>query len=181
MTVVILAGIKKQPGIGIILSVIILGVTIVIDKLKPSDIGFSAPKNWLATILWSLGLGIVIGFVSTLVIEPASEKMAGQPHDSSIVEKIRGNWKQLLLMLAVAWILASFLEEGIFRGFLMSTLGSLIVKNGIFASIGLLISAVAFGLAHWYQGKSGAIITALLVCFSVICSSGVVKISGYPF
>ncbi|MFA5873647.1 MAG: type II CAAX endopeptidase family protein [Anaerolineales bacterium] len=160
--IVVLAGIKKQPGIGIILAVIILGVAVGFDKLKLSDIGFSAPKSWLATILWSLGLGVVIAFVSTLVIEPAAEKMAGQPHDLSILEKMRGNWKQLLLMLAVAWILASFLEESIFRGFLMSALGSLIGKSGVFASIGLLISAVVFGLAHWYQGKSAAISTAII-------------------
>jgi len=72
--IVVLAGIKKQPGIGIILAVIILGVAIGFDRLKLSGIGFSAPNSWLATILWSLVLGILIAFVSTLIIEPAAEK-----------------------------------------------------------------------------------------------------------
>ena len=72
--IVVLAGIKKQPGIGIILAVIILGVAIGFDRLKLSGIGFSALKSWLATILWSLGLGILIAFVSTLIIEPVAEK-----------------------------------------------------------------------------------------------------------
>jgi hypothetical protein len=89
--IVVMAGIKRLPGIGIILAVIFLGIAIGFDKLKLSDIGFSMPKSWLATILWSLGLGIVIAFVSILVIEPAAEKMAGQPHDLSILEKMRGN------------------------------------------------------------------------------------------
>ena len=71
--IVVLSGIKKQPGIGIILAVLILGVAIGFDKLKLSDIEFSASKSWLAIILWSLGLGMVIAFVSTLVIEPAAE------------------------------------------------------------------------------------------------------------
>lgn len=75
---------------------------------------------------------------------------------------MRGNWKQLLITLAVAWILASFLEESIFRGFLISAPGSLLGKSGIFAFIILLISAVVFGLAHWYQGKSGALSTAII-------------------
>ena len=98
----------------------------------------SQPSSfWLATILWSLGLGIVIAFVSTLVIEPVAEKMANQIHDLSFLENMRGNWKQLLLMLAVAWFLASFLEESIFRGDLVSVLGSLIGKSGVFPSIGL--------------------------------------------
>ena len=80
--------------------------------------------------------------------------MANQPHDLSILENMRSYWKQLLLMLALAWFLASFLEESIFRGVLMSALGSLIGKSGVFASIGLLISAVVFGLPHWYQEKT---------------------------
>jgi membrane protease YdiL (CAAX protease family) len=62
--------------------------------------------------------------------------------------------------MALAWILASFLEECIFRDSPMSALGSLISNSGAFASIGLLISAVVFGLARWYQGKSGATSTA---------------------
>lgn len=73
-TVVVLAGIKKQPGIGIFFAVIILGVAIGFEKLKLSDIGFSVPKSRLITILWSLGLGIVIAIASYLVIEPPTEK-----------------------------------------------------------------------------------------------------------
>jgi ABC-type Fe3+-siderophore transport system permease subunit len=75
--IVVLAGIKKLPGIGIILAVIVLGIAIGFDKLKQSDIGFSPPKSWLATILWSRVLGIVIAFVSILFFEPATEKRAG--------------------------------------------------------------------------------------------------------
>jgi membrane protease YdiL (CAAX protease family) len=65
-------------------------------------------------------------------------------------------------MVTEAWFLASFLEESIFRGFLMSELGALIGKSGVFASIGLLFSAVVFGLAHWYQEKSGTISTTVI-------------------
>ncbi|MBE3066347.1 MAG: CPBP family intramembrane metalloprotease [Chloroflexi bacterium] len=122
----------------------------------------------------------MIAFVSTLVIEPVAEKMANQIHDLSFLENMRGNWKQLLLMLAVAWFLASFLEESIFRGDLVSVLGSLIGKSGVFPSIGLLISAVIFGLPHWYQGKNGVSAPPLLDCFSVIYSSGVDITSGCP-
>jgi hypothetical protein len=88
--IVVLAHIKKLPGIGIILVVIILGVVIGFDIRKLSDIGFSAPMGWQVTILWRLGLGIVIAFVSTLIVEPATGKMTGLPHDLSILEIMRG-------------------------------------------------------------------------------------------
>jgi membrane protease YdiL (CAAX protease family) len=74
---------------------------------------------------------------------------------------MRGDWKQLLIM-AVTWPLASYLEESIFRGFLIPENGALIGKSGVSASIGLLISALVFGLVHWYQGRSGNISTTLI-------------------
>jgi hypothetical protein len=160
--VVIITGIKKQPGIGIIVSVLVIGVAIGFNKLTVSDIGFAAPKNWLATVLWGIGLGVAITALSILIIETATEKIVGQPVDIKPFDRIRGNWKQLLLMLVVSWILAAFLEEVIFRGLLISELTRLIGQTGVWASIALLISAVVFGMAHWYQGKSGALGTAII-------------------
>lgn len=142
--VVVLTGLKKQPGLGIIIAVIFLVIAIGLDKLNLSEIGFSAPKSGLTTILWSLGLGIVIAFISTHIIEPAAENKVGQSHDLSIFEKMGGNWKQFLLMLATAWILASLLEEIIFRGLLLSALGPLNGKSGAIsiAIIGLIIGGI---------------------------------------
>jgi hypothetical protein len=85
----VLAGIKKLPGNGFIVVVIVLGIIISFDKLKLSDIGFSSPMSWLAKILWSVGLGIVFTFVSNLIFGWL-KIMAGQPHDLSILENIRG-------------------------------------------------------------------------------------------
>jgi hypothetical protein len=106
------------------LVVIILGVVIGFDIRKLSDIGFSAPMVWQAIILWSLELGIVIAFVSTLIVEPATGKMTGLPHNLSILEIMR-------------------------------------VKSGKFASFRVLISEIAYGFTHWYQGKRASISTAI--------------------
>jgi membrane protease YdiL (CAAX protease family) len=160
--VVIVSGIKKQPGIGILIALVIIGVSLWIRTQSLDSIGFSPPKNWLFTVLWSIGLGTTIALLSTLVVEPATEKLTGQPHDLSAFEKMRGNWKRLLFMLLVAWILAAFLEESIFRGFLMTELGKLIGTTGAWASLCLLLSSIVFGLAHWYQGKSGALSTGII-------------------
>lgn len=88
--ILIPAGIKKLPGIGFILAAIVLVIIISSDKLKHSDIGFSSPRSGLATILWSFGLGIVFTLILNLIFEPAKKKTAGQPHDLTILENIRG-------------------------------------------------------------------------------------------
>jgi uncharacterized protein len=161
-TIVFITGYRKIPAIGIVAAALIIGVFILYRKQGLDAIGFFTPINWLATILWSLGLGIGLSFVSALVIEPIIERSTGQPINLDVFEKIRENWKQLLIMLVTAWVLASFLEEMIFRGYLMSEIGNIIGRTGVFASIGLLISATVFGFAHWYQGRSGALTAAIM-------------------
>jgi membrane protease YdiL (CAAX protease family) len=159
---VVVTGIRRQPGIGVIVAALLIGISLYFRKRGLETIGFYPPTSWLATVLWSLGLGIVLGFAGTLVIEPASERLTEEPLDLSQFKKLRGNWRQLLLMLAVAWILAAFLEESIFRGFLITELGWLIGFKGVGASIALLLSAIVFGFAHWYQGKGGALSAAVM-------------------
>ena len=54
--VVILTGIKKQSGIGILVAAALIGIAIAFGHLQWNGLGFFAPESWLATILWSLGL-----------------------------------------------------------------------------------------------------------------------------
>lgn len=63
-----------------------------------------------------------------------------------------------LWIVAVAWIGAGFGEEVIWRGFLMDRLSRL---RGIGSSVTLVIivQGVIFGLAHFYQGWSGILLT----------------------
>jgi membrane protease YdiL (CAAX protease family) len=161
-TVVILTGIKKQPGIGIIIALLVLGAGIGFNRLNFKDIGFFSPKNWMTTIIWGLGLGIILSALSTFIIEPAAEKLGNQPVDLDQFKRIRGKWKWFLFLVIVGGIVAPVLEETIFRGFLLSELAKLIGKSGPLITISLVISSVVFGLAHWYQGKSGVISTTIL-------------------
>jgi len=164
---VIFFGIKKQPGIGIISAILIIGVSLFLRGKSITSIGLQPPENWGATAFWSLGLGIVIALMSTAIIEPLTEKVTDQPHDLTVFDNMRGNLKLLIVWLLTSWVLASFLEEIIFRGYMMSELGSFTGKYGLGASINLLLSSTVFGLAHWYQGKSGALSTAIvgmLIC-----------------
>jgi len=160
--ILVFSGLRKAPGIGIIIVVVIIAGSLFFRHRGLDTLGFIPPKNWPATILLALGLGIAIAFLSTLVIEPASEKITGESHYLKAFDKIRGDWKALLAMLVVAWVLASLLEEIIFRGFIMTELGDLIGTTGVYASILLLVSSGIFGFAHWYQGKAGALSTALV-------------------
>ncbi|HSM25579.1 MAG TPA: hypothetical protein VK856_12005, partial [Anaerolineaceae bacterium] len=94
--VLVFAGLKKQPGLGIITAVIIIAIQLIVQKRPLSEIGFSAPENWIQTILVGMGLGVIIQIFSVILIEPLTEKITGDKHDHSILDAVRGNWKVYL-------------------------------------------------------------------------------------
>ena len=158
----IITGLKKQPGIGVIGAVVIIALALWQRGKGLTSIGLSAPENWWTTVLLALMLGIVIQLLSIVLIEPLSEKLTHSRHDFSILDNVKGNWKALLQWLLMVWILVAFLEEGVYRGFLMSEIKE-IVGVGLGAVIlNVVFTSIVFGLSHGYQGRSGMLSTGLV-------------------
>ncbi|MFZ5855916.1 MAG: CPBP family intramembrane glutamic endopeptidase [Chloroflexota bacterium] len=159
---VVVSGFKKQPGIGITFAALVIATSVWINGTGLRSLGFFAPSDWRMTILLSIVLGGVIQLASTIFIEPLSDKLTNSVTDHSVFESLRGNVKNLLIWLLTVWVLVAFLEETIFRGFLMSELANITGKGMPAMVINLILSSVIFGLAHWYQGKSGTLSTAII-------------------
>jgi membrane protease YdiL (CAAX protease family) len=53
-------------------------------------------------------------------------------------------------------------EEIIFRGYVMGEIAELIGASEAALAVNVILSSVLFGLAHWYQGKSGALSTGII-------------------
>jgi len=160
--VILLTSFKRVPGIGVIAALAIIGVTIWLREDGLSSLGFFPPENWSTTIFWSLLFGIGIQFASTLILEPFADKATKSSTDHSAFESLRGNLLNLLLLLVTVWILVAFVEEIIFRGYMMGEIAGLIGKSKAALAINLIVSSILFGLAHWYQGKSGALSTGII-------------------
>ncbi len=155
-------GLRKQPGIGIIGAVVIIALTLWFRGDNLSAIGFSRPDNWITTIFLGLVYGVLIQLLSVILIEPISEKITQTKHDHSIVENVKGNWKALVQWLLIVWILVAFLEEIIYRGFLMTEMVN-IVGDGLGGNIvNVIVSSVVFGLSHGYQNRSGILSTGVI-------------------
>jgi membrane protease YdiL (CAAX protease family) len=163
IAILLVTGFRRVPGIGV------LGALAIIAALYwlrgddfASRLGLLPPAQWGSTLAWSAALGIVIQLFSTTVIEPAADRLTRSRTDHSLFESIRGNLRNLLLSLAAVWLVVALVEEIIFRGYL---LGELAILTGTSrpAQLGnLLLTSAVFGLAHWYQGRSGALSTGLL-------------------
>ncbi len=158
----VITGLIKQPGIGVIgtLVVIVLAIWLRGDGL--AYLGLSAPDNWMLTVLLGLGLGIIIQLFSISLLEPLSERITGEPHDHSIVENVKGNWKALVQWLLVVWIFVALLEEVVYRGFLMTETAQIIGTGTLSVTFNVVFTSVVFGLSHGYQSRTGIISTAVV-------------------
>jgi membrane protease YdiL (CAAX protease family) len=156
------SGIKKAPGIGIILSLLGVLAAILLGHTSLAGIGFSPQENWKQTLTLGLALGAGIALLASLLIDPFAEKLTGIPHDISIVDSVRGNLKALLVTILLIWVTVAFMEEILFRGFLMTELANVLGRSTAALTVNILLTALVFGLAHWYQGKSGVISTGII-------------------
>ena len=158
----VLSGIKKVPGIGILVSAAGIIAAFLLKQNSFAGIGFRAQENWLATIGWSLLLGVGISILSGILLDPLAEKITGIPHDLSLVDGVRGDIKALVQMLLLVWLTVAFLEEILFRGFLMTEISKFLGTGALAMTLNILVTSIIFGLAHWYQDKSGVISTAVI-------------------
>ena len=158
----VVTGLQKQPGIGILGVLLIIGLALWLRGEGLATLGFAPPESWGQTVLLGLVLGIGIQLLGVLLIEPLSEKITGARHDHSIVENVRGNWKAFLQWLVLVWVFVPVLEEGIYRGFLMTEMARVAGTGGLASIVNVLFSSLVFGLSHGYQGRAGIVSTSVV-------------------
>lgn len=154
------------------LNSIFLGSAIIfIKRATPvswRDLGFGKPDRWWKPVLATLiTFGAVVLFAKTL--QPLIMETFGPHQNISYLYTIKGNLPRLISVLITVWVTAAFLEEIIFRSFIINTLEILLGKSAWSAWTAVAISAVIFGAIHAYQGFTGMLITTCIgLIFGVI-------------
>lgn len=153
----IVTGLRKQPGIGAVASVLLIAGALWFRGEPPSAIGFGLPEDWSETALLGFSYAALLQLLAVTLVGPLSEKLTGTEPDHSVFDGVRGNWRVLLLWLGLVWTLVAFLEEGIFRGFLMTEIAK-VAGTGQFAlCFNVLFTSLVFGLTHGYQNRCGMV------------------------
>lgn len=117
----------------------------------------------LRALLKSVGVMVfaltafIAGSMLTVNLAPAAKSA-----DMSGYQYLQGNLPMLLLALAAVYIVSSFGEEVVYRGFLMTRLADLGKRTRLGWTIAAVISAVIFGLAHFDWGVGGILQTTLM-------------------
>ncbi len=121
------------------------------------DLGLGKPKNWWQPILIFITLYFAFNLFARY-ISPEIVKLGDRPNISHLMN-LPGNFQGLVISLILIWITAAFLEEFIFRGFLLNAIDTLLGRTNWSMWVSVVISSVIFGLIHAYQGITGILIT----------------------
>lgn len=152
-------------GSGLILYPLAL-TSLGIRKIEWKDIGFSFKDFSIKKILLGIVVAIVYYYAEQYIIGPIASKFA--PEGLPEIFDIKGNVSKLIIGLVVSWTTAAFLEEIVFRGYLIHRLIDLIGETLLTKIIIILITGVAFGFVHSYQGLNGAISAGFIGVFQAI-------------
>jgi membrane protease YdiL (CAAX protease family) len=125
------------------------------------DVGLRQPQKWLLTVLLALVIGIGYQFLDIFIIGPLLERLTGQAVDLSQFNGLQGSLPALIISLILTWTEAAFIEEMFFRGYFFNRLTDLFGNRRVGILLALLVSSLAFSLAHGYQGITGILDTFL--------------------
>jgi uncharacterized protein len=144
---------------------VIMIVSLLIRREHIATIGFKRPQSWPRMVGFAFVSVFFLQLFDVGVTMPILNHLTGKTIDYSGFASLQGNLGQLLLILAVSWILAALGEEIAYRGYLQKLLGNLFGNNlpGVLLTVG--ISSLLFGLAHTEQGVIGVVVTTIDALF----------------
>jgi uncharacterized protein len=131
-------------------------------KLRWRDVGLSRFRDWKTTIGLGIAAGLLLEGLELFVSQPLLVRLLGKQPDLEDFRPLIGNLKLTLIFVALAWTLAAFGEEMVYRGYLMNRVADLFNRSRRAWIISLIVVHVAFALAHAYQGWTGAIDEGLM-------------------
>lgn len=102
-------------------------------------------------------VAFVLGSIVMMNLKPQPEQA-----DMSGYNYLSGNLPMLLLALVAVYIVSSFGEEVIYRGFLITRLGEMGGNSRVAVAIAVVVSSVVFGLAHFSWGLTGVVQTTFM-------------------
>src|SRR2546425_8670806 len=123
----------------------------------PRAVGLAFRSDWVRTVSVGIGAGIVYQGFSLYIAEPAIARLTGKLPDVSLFAPLAGNIHFLLVSLTVAWTLAAFGEEFVYRGYLLTRIARVLGDPPRAWLAALVVTSILFGVGHAYQGLSGMI------------------------
>jgi len=158
--------------LGMVLSLLLAWAMIRLQNKTWQDVGLREPEHFGRLLLITLIATAILLPLSHVIID-AVKNLTGTVPNLEAFAVLRGNIAALAGGLVIAWIFGAFIEELLFRGFLLNTLYNVLAKEGSLQwftwSVAIFITSVFVGIGHSYQGIVGMVGTGFIaVGFGII-------------
>ena len=132
-------------------------ISLRIRGLSWRDVGLFRNRSWMATLSLGIAAGFALEVIELFLTQPLLIRLTGKNPDLSDFTVLHGNFKYTAVAIALAWTLAAFGEEMVWRGYLMSRVADLGLRTRTAWIVSLIVVNCGFGMAHAYQGITGII------------------------
>ncbi len=130
-------------------------ISLRIRGLRWRDVGLRVYNSWARTLALGILVGALMEALEVFVTQPLLVSWLHHYPDLSDFKDMVGNYKLLLIYLALTWVLAAFGEEMVHRGYLLNRVADLFRETPARWAVSLLITSIVFGFGHFDQGMTG--------------------------
>lgn len=121
------------------------------------DVGLKLDQPFPKLLLIGIVGGVAMEALELFATQPVLTKILGQGPDLHQLQRLIGNTQLLILGIVLAWVLAAFGEELVYRGYLTNRLAGTFGGSKTAWIVAAILITLLFGLAHFPQGPTGII------------------------
>ena len=129
-------------------------------SLRWKDVGLGSPgpdSPWTKILLVGILVGIGMEALELFATQPLLTKLLNKGPDLEEFRRLIGNTLLLIIAVVLAWVLAAFGEETVWRGYMMNRATDLFGRSKNGWVISAILISILFGFAHFPQGPTGVI------------------------
>lgn len=121
------------------------------------DVGLKLDQPFPKLLVIGIVGGVAMEALELFATQPVLTKILGQGPDLHQLQRLIGNTQLLILGIVLAWVLAAFGEELVYRGYLTNRLAGIFGGSKTAWIVAAILITLLFGLAHFPQGPTGII------------------------
>lgn len=143
-------------------------VSLAVRHKGPASLGLHRPAHLGRLARHALGLAVVWSLVNVGLTKPAMEHLTGDRQDVSGFADVEGNLPLLVVLLALSWTLAAFVETVAFTGFVQTRTAELFGRGALALPLAVLAASLVFGFLHTEQGIVGVTVSTIDAIFYAV-------------
>jgi len=132
-------------------------ISLRIRSLRWRNVGLNLDQPLLKLFFIGVLVGIGMEALELFATQPLLTKLLNKGPDLDEFRRLIGNTQLLIIGIVLAWVLAAFGEETVWRGYLLNRGADLFGRSTVGWTASAIVASLLFGLAHFPQGPTGVI------------------------